>query len=260
MLAPFGSLFNYRELVATLVIRGIRSRYKQSLLGILWIVFEPLALVIVFTLVFSLIAKFPSDNIPYPLFAYSGLLVWQFFTKSVTFSIHSLIQENNLVKKVYFPREVLPISSILLTAVDFVVAFLIFGSLMAFYRISLTLQVIWVIPIFLVLAIFTSAFSLLTSALNVFYRDVQVIVNLVLTVWMFITPIIYPISLIPDNYRSIYMINPMTGILDNYRRVLLQGGSPDYSTLLYTGTISILFFLLSYWYFKKVEMRFADVL
>lgn len=253
-------LFGYRELLYSITLREIKIRYKQSVLGMAWAILQPLSMMAIFTVIFSRFAKIPSDGIPYPIFSYSALLPWTFFATSLSFAIPSVVNNSSLVTKIYFPREIFPCASVLAAFVDFGIASTIFALMIILYRVAMTLNVLFVIPIVLIQILFALGISFWASAVNVRYRDVKYALPFVVQLWMYATPIVYPISIIPERYRTVYMLNPMAGIIDSYRRVVLQGTQPDPYYLGTASLVAIILFFLSYRYFKNAEMTFADVI
>ena len=258
MIEKIKELLECRELLANIAMREIKVRYKQSVLGIFWSILQPLSMMVIFTLVFSRVAKIPSDGIPYPLFAYTALLPWTFFATSLSFAIPSLVSNSSLLTKIYFPREIFPISSILAATVDFGIAAAIFVAILVFYEVTITAYALYIVPILLIQVLFTLALTLLASALNVYYRDVKYALPFFIQCWMFLSPVIYSETSVPDKYRSLYMLNPMAPIISGYRTVLLKRASPDF---LYLGIATLVTLMLLFWsykYFKMVEMSFAD--
>jgi lipopolysaccharide transport system permease protein len=260
MLANIRTLSNYRGLLRIWTLRDIRIRYKQSLLGAAWAILQPLVLMIVFTFVFSIITRVDTGEIPYPIFSYTALLPWTFFATSINFGTMSLLTNMNLVTKVYFPREILPIAAVAASFIDFLIASLVYFGLIVFYGLPLQ-PTLLVIPIILSIQIvLTVGVVLFASAINVFYRDIRFVVPLLVQVWMFATPIIYPITLVPERLRPFYALNPMAGLIEAYRAVALHGTWPDWYDLGMAGLVSIGVFLLGYTYFKRVEWQFADII
>ena len=260
MLSHFRELLRYRELLISWTLRDIKVRYKQSVLGIAWAILQPFSMMVIFTVIFSFFVKIPTDGVPYPIFAYTALLPWTFFANSLSFAVPSLVNNMNLVTKIYFPREIFPLAAIIASFVDFSVASVIFVGMMVFYRIPLSLSLLLVPLIVLIQIILMVGVSLFASALNVFYRDVRFVIPLGVQLWMYATPIIYPLSLVPERLRPFYMLNPMVGIIDSYRKVILSGQWPDFNSLALAAGISLASFLGAYWYFKNAEMEFADVI
>lgn len=255
-----GSAIRYRGLLYSLTRREIQLRYTQSVLGIAWAILQPLALMLVFTLVFSALLKVPSEGIPYPIFAYSALLPWTFFSSSLNRAIPSIETNAPLIRKIYFPRELFPISSVLATFVDFLIGAVILIGMMFYFSVSFTVNILWVAPILLIQIVFTIAICLFASAINAYYRDVKYALPLIIQVWMYASPIAYPASLVPEWLRTFYFLNPMAGIIFGYRNVLVKGLPPDISYLSIAAAGSLFLFILSYLYFKRIEMSFADVL
>ncbi len=255
------SIFRSRELLLVWTQREIRVRYKQSLLGGLWAVLQPLSVMLIFTVIFGNFVRVPSDGIPYPVFSYCAILPWTFFANSISFSFPSLLNNMNLVTKIYFPREILPLAAIGAALLDYLVASVLFFVLMLIYQIPFHITLL-LIPLLLVVQIILSiGVTLFASAIIVFLRDIRFVVPLVLQLWMYLTPIIYPLSQIPERFRGLYMIvNPMASIIDGYRRITLLGQPPQWEYIAVSAAISFLLFLIAYIYFKGAEDRFADVI
>lgn len=263
MLNIFGhlqTLARHHELLASMIYRQIYARYRQSVLGIAWTFVRPVATVTIFTVVFSVIAKFPSDNIPYPLFAFGALLPWTLFNTALGAGIPSLTGQANLVSKIYFPREILPLSAIAASALDFFVALLLFVGMMIFYQVALTWNVFYVLPILFIEILFIIGMTLLLSMVNVWYRDVTHAIGLVLQLWMYLTPIIYPYSMVPEQYRNFYSLNPLVGIVEAFRTAVIKGEPPDIRLLSISFVIGLFTFLIGYGIFKAREFDFADVI
>ena len=262
MIAHVQTLFRFRELIGMWTFREIRVRYKQSLLGAAWAVLQPLAMMLMFTVVFSRIARIETDY-PYPIFSYSAVLPWTLLATSVSFGVNSLINNMNLVTKTYFPREILPLGVIGSALFDFVVASSIFVILMIYYQIPVNINFLW-IPVFLVIQIILIlGIILLGSALTVFYRDVRYVVPLAIQLWFYATPIIYPISLVEENLpqlRTLYALNPMVGIVESYRDVILEGVPPNFTDLGLAAAMSIVLFVVAYYVFKRLEVLFNDLI
>ena len=253
-------VINYHELLTQIALREIKVRYKQTGLGIIWAILQPLSLMIIFTLFFGKFAKIPSEGIPYPVFYYSALLPWQYFSNSLSFAIPSLVTNRQLVTKIYFPREIFPLSSILAALIDFGIASLIFIVIMFIYHIHFTPYLFLIIPVLFIQIIFTLGVCFFASAINVYYRDVRHALPLLIQLWMFASPIIYPLSMVPEHLRKFYLLNPMAGIIDSYRRIIVKGLPPDSFAIALAAIISIIIFFLGYRYFKNIEMSFADVI
>ena len=260
MKLAFTELFRYRDLLLLWILRDIRVRYQQSLLGAIWAILQPLTMTIVFTLVFSRLLRVDTRGIPYPVFAYSALVPWTFFSTGIAFGIPSLVTNMNLVTKIYFPREILPFATVGAVFVDFVIAFLIFLGMMLVYRIPLHLQALWVFPLLLIQITLMLGITLLGSAIIVFFRDMRFVIPLMTQVWMYATPIIYPIELVPEKFRTIYYLNPMVGLIDGYRNVLVHGDPPNISAVSTSAVVAIILFIIGYLFFKRTEPLFADMI
>jgi len=253
-------LWRHRELLWLLTLREIKVRYKQSVLGVAWAVLQPLSLMVVFTVFFSWFARIESDGIPYPLFSYAALLPWMFFSTSLSSSIPSLIANSHIITKIYFPREVIPLAAVLAAFLDFLIAAAAFVLLLIVYRVPPTWNLLYLIPIVAIQILFTVGVSLLLSAFTVLYRDVRHTLPLVIQIWMFVTPILYPASVVPERWRAWYFsLNPMAAIIDGYRRAILQQRPPQLSYLLLAAAVSCLLVWLGYKYFKHLEREFADI-
>lgn len=255
ILVPF---IKYKYLLSQLVIREIKARYKQSIIGYAWVIINPLSQLLVYTFVFSIIFKFPPQNVPYPLFLFAGLLPWLYLNTVLTTSTLSLVDNSNLIKKVYFPREVLPYSIVFSKLVDLFFACLIMLIFIFAYQIQLSPQAILTIPILAIQMLLITGLSLIFATGNLFYRDVQFLISLILLLWLYLTPVVYPTSLVPENYLWLYKLNPMVGIIEGYRSALFST-SLAWNDLLYSTITSFLIFLLGYVLFKKGEKFFADI-
>lgn len=253
-------LHEYGDLLWTLSAHRINVRYKQSLLGLAWAVVQPLALMLIYTLVFSRIAKVSSGSIPYPVFAYSALLPWIFFSTALTNATNGLVSHAHLVTKVYFPREILPLSYVIAALFDLLVASTVIAGLMLWYHVPVTAQALWLVPIVAVLALFVTAVSLVFSATQVRFRDIGMAMPLLLQLWMFASPVVYPLDQVPARFRGLYDLNPMVGIIENFRRVSVLGAAPDTRLLGFATLIGLVLLPLAYAYFKKVEATVADVI
>lgn len=261
MVSDIRELIHYRELLWSWVVRNIKVRYKQSLLGAAWAILQPLSTTVLFALIFSYFLRVDTGGTPYPIFYYSALLPWTFFASSISFGVQSLVGSLNLVTKIYFPKEILPVSVVMASFVDFLVAATIYVAMMIFYRVPVGVSLVLLPVLILIQMLLTIGVVLLASALNVFYRDIRFVVPLGIQLWMYLTPIIYPVERVPERFRILYMtVNPMAGLIDSYRRVVVTAEWPQYPYLLSATAISIVVFLVAYWYFKKVEPVFADII
>jgi lipopolysaccharide transport system permease protein len=252
------TLLHYSDLLYTLTTLRLSVRYKQSVLGWVWAVLQPAALMITYTAIFSSVAKLPSEGAPYPVFVLIALLPWVFFSSSVTTAAVGIVNYGNLVMKVYFPREIIPLSYIAAAMVDFAVACVLLCGLMIYYRIALTWNALYVIPILIVLTAFTTAVALVLSAVQVRLRDVSMALPLVLQVWMLATPIVYPLQSVPAGLRRFYLINPVAVLVESFRRVVLHGDPPDAALLGAAGAITAISLVVAYAGFKNLEATMAD--
>lgn len=253
-------LIRYRELLWQWVMRNIKVRYKQSLLGVAWAILQPLSATVIMAVVFSRFIRVSTDGIPHPIFYYSAMLPWTFSSTAISFGTSCLINNMELVTKIYFPREILPIAAVVASFVDLLIAAVIFVGMIVFYRVPVGLSWMWVPALLLIQILLTLGIVLLASALNVFYRDIRFVVPLGMQLWMYLTPIIYPLSQVPERFRSLYMLNPMAGLIDSYRRIVLQARWPDPTYLLTASIASVVLFVLAYVYFKRAEAVFADLI
>ncbi len=253
-------LFEYTDLLLTLTHHRIRVRYKQSALGIAWALLQPLALMAIYTIIFSVVTRVKTDGAPYSIFVYAALLPWTFFATAVGSAANGLVTHANLITKVYFPREIIPITYVLAGVFDFIIASIVLVGMMLFYRVQVTLQVLWVIPIMLTAIAFVSALALFLSALQVWFRDIGLAIALILQVWMFASPVVYPLSQVPARMYWWYILNPMTGVVENFRRAVIQGVGPDIRSLATSAAITAVALPLAYMYFKKREATMADII
>jgi lipopolysaccharide transport system permease protein len=250
----------YRELLMNLVRREVKGRYSQSFFGAGWAIAQPLATMAVFTIVFARLGQIPSDGAPYPLFAYAALVPWFFFSNSVVSGTMSLITYRNIVTKTYFPREIVPLAQIGSRVVDIAAASGLYVLLMFYYGIG---PGAWsaLVPLFLLLLVlFTVGVTLTTSALNVFYRDVNPVVQIGLQLWLYLTPVAYPLSAVPEPYRPLFLVNPLTGVIEGLRSVLVFGREPDWAVVGISAALIVTLFVVSLLLFKKTDKYFADVI
>ncbi|MCC7119859.1 MAG: ABC transporter permease [Anaerolineales bacterium] len=252
-------LWHYRELLLLLTWRDIKVRYAQTVLGATWAVLQPLLTMLVFSVIFGRFANLPSDGVPYPVFTFTALLPWQLFAFSLTNASNSLINSDKLISKVYFPRLIIPIASALPGLVDFAVSFFVLIAMLGYYQIPFTTR--WLmLPFFLLLAVLSAlAVGLWLSALNVEYRDIRYVVPFLTLFWQYATPVAYSASLIPEKWRLLYGLNPMTGVVDGFRWALLGIGQLN-SLLWVSMAVIVLLFLSGLAYFKRMEATFADVI
>lgn len=253
------SFTHYLELTRELTAREIKSRYKQSILGYAWVILNPFFQMLVMSFVFSQILRFPTIGIPYTIFLYAGLLPWNLFANSLTGSTNALVGNASLLTKIYFPREIFIISTTLAKIVDFFLASSIFILFMFIYHMPITWNVLWFVPIFLIQQLFTYGLSLILASLNLFYRDIQYVLTLLIMVWMYLTPVIYPTEIFPDKYKLIFQLNPMAVIINAYRQTMLGGGMPNLMSLGIAFAVSLVITLIGIKIFRKLEGVFADV-
>lgn len=252
-------LWQYRELAGFLALRDLKVRYKQAALGAAWAVLQPLVGVVVFTLVFRRLAKVPSDGVPYPVFAFLGLAVWTYISSGVTKAAQSLVANSPLVTKVYFPRVLAPLASVLPGLLDLTLSLLVLGLLILVYRVTPPWAVL-TLPLWLVALVATTlSVGLWLAALNVQYRDVDHAVTLLVQLWLFVSPVVYPTSLVPAAWRPLYALNPVTGLLDGFRWAIL--GAPWHgATVVVSLAVTSALLTSGVLYFQRVERRFADVI
>jgi lipopolysaccharide transport system permease protein len=256
----FAELLQYRDLLYTLTLHRIKVRYKQSALGIGWAVFQPLALMLVYTVIFSLFIRFPTGTGHYSLFVLAGLAPWNFFQTSLSSAATGLVTHTQLITKVYFPREIVPLSYVLASFVDFLISCVILVAMMAWYHVGTTVNALYLIPILLVVFAFTSGIGFFLSALQVRLRDIGLAMPLILQLWMFGSPVVYSFANVPRRFRSLYELNPMTGIVENFRRVLIDGVGADLRLLSISALFALITLPATYLYFKYRESTMADVI
>lgn len=252
-------LVQYRELLWELTVREIKQRYKQSVLGYAWVILNPFFQMLVMSFVFSYIMRIGDLGVPYPVYLYAGLLPWSLFANAIGSSMGALTGNAGLLTKIYFPREIFVISTILAKVIDFFLAGSVFVLMMIYYQLPVTWNILWFGPIFVIQMLFTYGLSLIMSAFNLFYRDIQYVMGLVLMLWMYLTPVIYPVELFPAQYRWIFQLNPMAVIINAYRQVILGGGAPNFISLSIALGLSLALLYLGFKLFKKLEGLFADV-
>ncbi len=252
-------LSEYGDLLRTLSIHRINVRYRQTLLGVAWAVVQPLLMMTVFTLVFSKMGQIDSEGAPYPLFAYAALLPWTFFSTGVSNATGSLVNHSALITKVYFPREILPITYVFAALFDFVIGLAALAGLMMWFDAPITPAVFYLGPVVALLAAWILAVSLIVSAAQVRWRDVGVAMPVFVQILMFVSPVIYPLGLVPEAWRPWYLLNPMAGIIDAFRDVLLRAQFPDLLPLAYSAGVTACALPLAYMVFKRAEATMADI-
>ena len=254
------SLYAHRDLLFTWAYRIIRGRYQQSVLGGLWAIIVPTATTLIFSVIFTFFVPVNTGEVPYIIFSYTAMVPWTLFSSSINDMADSLVGNMNLVSKIYFPREILPIASLLARLVDAFIAFILLVFLMLYFKVKINTGGLLFLPLILLVQICLSlGLGFIGSALNVFYRDVRHIIVLGLQLWFYASPIIYPVSAVPEQLRSFYFLNPMAGILESYRSILLYQKPPEINVLI-SAVVSIIVMFIGYWLFKRVEFQFADVI
>ena len=250
----------YFELLMNLTRREVMGRYSQSLFGAGWAIAQPLAMMAVFTLVFARLGQMPSEGAPYPLFAFSALVPWFFFSNSVTSGTMSLVTYRNIVTKTYFPREIVPLAQVGSRLVDLAAASTLFALLMVYYNIRIGGWVAMVPILVLLLVLFTLGVTLTTSAVNVFYRDVSPVVQIGLQLWLYLTPVAYPLSAVSEKYRGYFLLNPLTGVVEGLRAVLVFDRAPDWNVVGISAALIVGLLIASIVLFKSTDKYFADVI
>jgi lipopolysaccharide transport system permease protein len=254
-----GALWRFRELLYFLIWRDVKVRYKQTLLGAAWAILQPLATMVVFSIFFGKLARMPSDGVPYPLFAYVALVPWTFFANGLTLSSNSLVANQTLLRKVFFPRLVIPVSAVASGLLDFAIAFVVLLGLAAKYGVTPTAHMVW-IPLLVLLALVTAlGVGLWFAALNVLYRDIQYVVPFLVQVWLYATPIVYPSSLVPERWRTLYAINPMVGVVEGFRWALLGTGTAPGPMMLVSSAAAVAILIAGLFFFRRMEKSFSDM-
>lgn len=257
----FKEIWHYRELFYFLAWRDIKLRYKQTIFGASWAILQPFAMMVIFSIIFGKIAKMPSDGIPYPIFSYTGLLFWNIFSNSLANASQSMIANANIIQKVYLPKVIIPTASIVVTLVDFFFASLVFGMILIYYRFIPHFWGILLLPLLLAITIFACAgVGLFFAAVNVKYRDVRYILPFFIQLLMYITPVIYPVSIFPKNLQWILYLNPMTGVIEAFKAAFLSTGPVLWQNLSISAVMGIIFLFLGVAYFFRVQKIFADII
>jgi homopolymeric O-antigen transport system permease protein len=256
----FARLREYSDLLYTLSAHRISVRYKQTSLGFAWALLQPVLMMVIFTAVFSVLAKMPSEGTPYALFAYTALLPWTFFNTAVSTGTNSLVTHTQLITKVYFPREILPITYLIAALFDLAIGFIVLIGLMAWYHVPLSAQAINLVPLVGLLSAWVLAVSLFLAAIQVRFRDIGVALPVLLQVLMFASPIIYPLSVVPAAWREWYLLNPMAGIVSSFRDILLRQAAPDSHPLAVACAVTAILLPIAYLFFKRAEATMADVI
>ena len=251
-------LWNYRELLYTFIWRDVKVRYKQTVLGFLWVIIQPLFMMVIFTFFFGKLAGIPSDNVPYPLFVLAALLPWALFSEGITRSTLSMVSNAAIMTKVYFPRLIMPLSGVISPLVDFIMSMSVLVVMMVYYGYVPTLMVVF-LPIFIVLAMATSfSVGIWASALNVKYRDFQYTIPFLIQIWLFASPVVYPSSLLPESLQFLYNLNPMVAVIEGFRWVLLGTEAPGSGTFISVGLV-IALLISGLFYFRRMEQYYSDI-
>lgn len=260
MIIYLKELFKYRELLWVLTVRELKVRYKQTFLGITWAIVQPLSLMLIFTLVFSYFTSVNSEGIPYPLFSYVALLPWTFFQTAVQFGSMSIVNNSGLVTKIWFPREILPLSSVFAALIDFAVAGLLLIGLLIYYRLPVSAHIGWIFLLIPLQFVITAGLALLTAALVVLFRDLKFVIPLALQILFYATPVIYSINIIPDKFFKLILSNPLTGLIDSYRQIILFNQPPNFYHLISSVAGGTILLIVGYWFYKRVDKKFADII
>jgi lipopolysaccharide transport system permease protein len=253
-------IFSYRELLWMLAYRDFKIRYAQTVLGILWAVIQPLLTLLIFILVFKKAAKVDTGSVPYPIYAMTGMWAWSYFSYVMTQAGQSIINSQSLITKVYFPRLIIPISKSLVGFIDFIIVFVMLVILMISYRVAPSSNIIALPVVILSVVLLSLALGIWLSALTIRFRDFQYVIPFMVQIGLYVTPVAYPSSLIPENYKPLYYLNPMAGVIDCFRWSLLGSPLPEQKYLIYSAAIIVLLFLSGVYYFKRVENTIADII
>jgi len=251
-------LWSYRELLLFLIWRDLKVRYKQTVFGVLWVVMQPLLMTVVFTVFLGKLAQIPSNNIPYALLVLSGLLPWTFLSSAITGSSNSLVGNAHLITKVYFPRMIIPIAAVAARLVDFAISFIILAAMMIYYGVGLTSKITLLPLLILLITALALSIGMITSALNVKYRDVGVAIPVLIQLWMFASPIVYPLELVPERWQNLYSLNPLAGIIMGFRASLL-GTDIYWNALAISAIVTVCLLIYSAYAFRRMEKNFADI-
>ena len=252
-------LWAYRELLYFLTLRDIKVRYKQTALGVAWVVAQPLMTTLVFTLIFGVLARMPSEGVPYPVFAFAGLVPWTFFVGAVTRSSDSLVSSSHLITKVYFPRIIIPCAAVGAGLVDFAISLGVLGALMIYYRVTATIGLLMLPALVLLVMVFALGIGMWLSALNVKYRDVRHLLPFLLQIWMFASPVISPPTFVPQRWRWLLKLNPVTSIIDAFRAAVFGDKTFDWSSLVFSAGVAVALLIYAAYAFRRMERSFADI-
>src|SRR6202047_1906328 len=254
------TLVQYSDLLYTLSLFRLSVRYKQSALGWTWAALQPLALMGIYTIIFTRVTTVTTGGVPCPVFVFSALLPWIFFSSSITTAVNGLVLHPNLLTKMYFPREIIPLSYMVASLADFCIASTIMGGLMVYYKVPLTWHLLYAIPIVVILAAFAVAIALFFSALQATLRDVGLAMPFLLQVWMFTVPVVYSLQSVPQRFRSLYLLDPVAGLIEGFRLVVIHGAAPGFRTMALSGAVTMVSLPLAYAFFKSSEATMADLI
>ena len=249
----------YRELLYFLVWRDLKVRYKQTTVGVAWVVLQPILTTLVFSVFLGMLARVPSDGVPYSIFVFAGLLPWTFLSGALNSSGNSLVGSAHLITKVYFPRILIPIAAVGARLVDFLISFVVLAGMLAFYQIAPTVNLLMLLPLIVLVTLLTLAVGLLASASNVRYRDIGVLLPVLVQLWMFASPVVYPLTLVPQRYRTLFSLNPLVGIITGFRSAVL-GLAFEWTPIAVSAAITIILFVLAVIMFRRTERYFADII
>jgi len=254
------SVWRYRELLVVLVMRDLQVLYKQAALGAAWAIVQPLFAVLVFTVVFGHFAKMPTDGIPYPVFAFAAVLPWTYFSEAVRRAATGLVNDSELVRKVYFPRLLVPLSNVTTPLVDFAIAFVILLGMMLIYQLPITPRLLVIPPLMMVALMLALAVSLWLGPINVRFRDIKHTLPFILQIWMYGSPIVYSLSMVPDEWKLLYSLNPMVGVIEGFRWAVFDRGAPDFGATAVSAGVIVLLLFGGLVFFKRMERSFADMI
>jgi lipopolysaccharide transport system permease protein len=255
-----GAVWRYRELLWVLMKRDVQVLYKQALLGAAWAILQPVFAVVIFTLVFGFAAHLPSDGIPYPIFAFAGVLPWTYFAEAVRRSGLGLVTDAELVRKVYFPRLIMPLANVISPLLDFCIAFAVLIAMMIFYGIMPSWKLIILPPLMMVAALLALSIGLWLGPINVRFRDIKHTLPFMIQIWMYASPIVYPLSMVPAEWRWAYSLNPMVGVIEGFRWAVFDRGHPDFTALAMSGVIIAILLFSGLVFFRRMERSFADLI
>ncbi len=255
-----GAVWRFRELLVVLMMRDIQVLYKQALLGAGWAILQPVFAVTIFTIVFGYFARMPSEGVPYPLFAFAGVLPWTYFAEAVRRSATGLVTDSELIRKIYFPRLIMPLANVVTPLVDFCIAFFILLILMAFYGMAPSWKFLLVPPLMVVSALLALSIGLWLAPINVRFRDIKHTLPFMIQIWMYASPIVYPLSMVPEQWQWAYSLNPMVGVIEGFRWAVFNQGEPNFMALGMSGVIILVLLVSGLIFFRRMERSFADVI